>query len=101
MPTQTPTSQSYLATREGLITGYIGPDAAKCLRALLLAEGLKLYAQTTGRVIILRQMTATRMLGAATAITAKRYKRGQQAQAAIDVQRWADEMKAALPRVEE
>lgn len=45
-------------------------------------------------------MTISNMLAMATGYTGIKYKRGAYVQAAEDVQRWADEMKAALPIIE-
>lgn len=100
MSTQTLTSQSYLATREGRVTCYVGPDAVKCFNAIILAHALKCYI-TSERQITPKHWTALKMLKAATKFTGIEYKRGEQDKAARDVIRWADEMKAALPKVEE
>lgn len=99
MTTQTLISQSYLAMREGHITGYVGPDAAKCFQAIVIANALRLYAKH--RMMANRQWTPTRMLAMATRFTGIAYRRGQYEEAAFHVQRWVDEMKAALPKVEE
>jgi hypothetical protein len=99
MTIKTLTSQSYLATREGVVTGYVGPDAAKCFQAIVLTNALWLYAKH--RMIANRHYTPMKMLAMASRFTDITYHRGQYEEAAFHVQRWADEMKAALPKMDE
>jgi hypothetical protein len=79
-------------------TSFVGPDAVSCFAAFALASGLRLYAKTGLRPN--RAYTPSAMLAAASRITGKRYKRGQHELAAADVQRWAEEMRDALPHSE-
>lgn len=77
---------------------FVGPDAIIYVRAELLSSSLKLYAVC--KIIPTRGVTATKMLKMATGYTGKSYKRGEYLKAANDVKKWADEMKAALPKIE-
>jgi hypothetical protein len=77
-------------------TSFVGADAVNYVRAELLASSLRLYAECG--ILPTRTVTATKMLKLATGYTGKAYKRGQYLTAACDVKKWADEMKAALPK---
>ena len=90
---------SYIGVRDGECRSFVGPDATNYVRAVTVAQGLRMYAKHGMRIT--RMATPTRLLQAATQYTGKRYKRGAYLQAADDVMRWADEMKAALPKVED
>ena len=92
------TEGSYLEVRDGKITTYVGEDATRAFQAIAIAHALKFYAKTGMKVN--RMYTPTAMLKVATSITGKSYKRGAYAEAGDDLQKWADEMKAALPIVE-
>lgn len=59
---------------------------------------LKLWAVT--KIIPTRGVTITKMLQMATGYTGRTYKRSEAVIAANDVKKWADEMKAAIPKVE-
>lgn len=88
-------ADSYIGVSNGQCTSFVGPDAVNYFRAECLASALKFYAKTGMKIT--RNVTPTSMLKMATEYTGKSYKRGQYQQAADDVKRWADEMKAALP----
>lgn len=88
---------NYIGVTDGKCTTFVGPDAVNYVRAEFLASSLKLYAKA--KITPTRGVTATRMLAMATGYTGKKYKRGQYETAAADVKKWADEMKAALPKV--
>ena len=75
-------------------TSYSGPDAVAQYRARVLASSLRLYARTGIRPT--RGVGPARMLQLASAITHKKYKRGEHMRAADDVTQWADTMLAAL-----
>jgi hypothetical protein len=89
---------SFIGVDNGECRSFVGPDAVNYVRAVYLANSLKLYAKA--KIIPTRGVTATKMLAMATGYSGKAYKRGQYVEAANDVQKWADEMKAALPTVE-
>lgn len=91
------TSSEITYHRGGGVT-FSGPDAVAFVRAAALASSLKLYA--VAKIIPTRGVTITKMLAIATGITGKRYKRGEALKAAADVEKWAREMKAALPQTE-
>lgn len=93
-------SDSYMTVRNGQVSSYVGCDAVSVVRALSLWSALKLYVNSGGKIIPTRGMTITKMLKLATQITGKSYKRTEAMKAAEDVKKWADEMKAALPVVE-
>lgn len=76
-----------------------GPDAQAFFHAAVLSSALGLYASCG--IIPTRGVTITRMLEQASAITKKKYKRGDAAKAQADVKAWADEMNAALPHIVE
>jgi hypothetical protein len=76
-----------------------GPDAVAVFRAIVIANGLRLYARTGIKPN--RAYTPTAMLKAASGITGKAYKRGQYAQAAADVSAWAEEARAKIPETAE
>lgn len=78
-------------------TAFVGPDATNMIRATVLASALKLYA--LHKIIPTRGVTPTRMLAMASGYSGKRYKRGAYLEAAADVDRWAREMRAALPHL--
>lgn len=89
-------SESLIETSKGG-TMFVGPDAISFVRAVMLASHLRLYHKCG--IIPTRGVGIMAMLKMATAITKKPYKRTQILAAADDVQKWADEMKAALPVV--
>ena len=72
-----------------------GPDATRMMQAFVLASSLRLYAKT--KMIPTRGVTITYMLNMAAQFSGKKYKRGQAELAAADVQKWAEEMRAAIP----
>lgn len=76
-------------------TTLAGPDAVNLFRAITLVSALRLYART--RMLMTRGATPTRLLAWAKEYTGKTYKRGDYVQAADDVQKWVNTMKAALP----
>jgi hypothetical protein len=90
-------NDSYIGVNsKGECSSFVGSDAVNYVRAELLASSLRLYAEC--KIIPTRGVTATKMLKMATGYTGKAYKRGQYLTAACDVKKWADEMKAALPK---
>lgn len=91
-------NDSYIGTNDGKCTTFVGDDAVNYVRAEVLASSLKLYA--TAKILPTRGVTASGMLKLATGYTKKLYKRGEYVKAAEDVQLWAREMKAALPKIE-
>ena len=91
------TAASYIEYNQGS-TAFVGPDATAFFRAAVIVSGLRLYGRHKIRPS--RCWTPTAMLTAATGITGKPYKRGAYLQAADDVERWAREMKAALPQID-
>lgn len=76
-------------------TTFAGPDAVNLVRAVHLKAALSLYAKT--KMLMTRGSTPTVLLKIAAEYTGKKYKRGQHAQAADDLQVWIATMKAALP----
>jgi hypothetical protein len=80
-------------------TSIVGPDAMNLYRAAVLKQALKLYA--SHKILATRAITPTSMLVMATEYTGKKYKRGQHAQAAADVDVWVQTMKAGMPIVRE
>lgn len=84
---------------EGQVRAYVGPDAVNLMRAIMLKQGLNLYARTKMRMT--SGVSPTDMLRAATGYTGKSYKRGDYAKAANDVRKWIDTMRAALPVTKE
>lgn len=95
MATDKPDDSHLSVNKEGLVTAYVGKDAVSLFRARVIASALRLYAKT--KIKANRAYTPKNMLAAATDITGKSYKRGQFEQAAADIDKWAAEMKAALP----
>lgn len=89
---------SYIGVTNGKCTSFTGPDATNYFRAEMLANCLRLYAKSG--IQPTRSVGPTQMLRMATGYTGIKYKRGQYESAAVDVKKWADEMKAALPKVE-
>ena len=86
--------------KDGKCVAFVGPDAMRYIQAETLASALKLYVNSNGRIIPTRGFGITKMLELATQYTGKKYKRSEATKAAEDVKVWADEMKAALPKVE-
>lgn len=76
-------------------TTFAGPDAVNLVRATYLVSALRMYAKS--RMLMTRGATPTHMLRLAGQYTGKTYKRGEHLQAADDVAKWADTMRAALP----
>ena len=76
-------------------TTFVGRDATELVRAVMLANSLRLYVKSG--IIPTRGVTITRMLQMAHRYTGKAYKRGQAALAAADVAVWIETMKSALP----
>lgn len=87
--------QSEIIHHEGGGTTLAGKDAVNLYRAATLKSALNLYAKSN--ILLARNITPTSMLTMATGYTGKKYKRGQHAQAAADVDVWVQTMKAALP----
>lgn len=83
-------------------TTLVGPDAVNLYRAATLASGLRLYARSG--ILLTRGATPTRLLLIAKEYTGKTYKRkpdrAHYLDAANDVQKWVETMRAALPHVE-
>lgn len=90
-------TDSYIEAHGDGGVSYVGLDAVSLYRATALKSGLRLYAKTGMKPN--SAWTPTAMLAAAGGITGKRYKRGQYAAAAADLQIWIDAMRAALPIV--
>ena len=88
---------SYLGVRDGQITSYVGEDATRAFQAIAVAHALRFYAKTGMKMN--RMYTPTNMLKVASSITGKKYKARAYVEAADDLQKWANEMKAALPKV--
>jgi hypothetical protein len=76
-------------------TTFAGPDAVMLFRTAALASALGLYAKCG--MIPTRGVTITRMLQSASAVTGKKYKRGEALKAQADLKTWCDAMKAAIP----
>lgn len=74
---------------------FVGPDAVMLVRAVQLKVALGVYAHTGLRVS--GKVSPGMMLAAATQFTGKRYGRHEYAKAAVDVGKWVDTMRAALP----
>lgn len=92
------TQQSYVQVGEtGTTRAFVGPDAVNLMRAITLASGIELWIKT--KMLPTRGCTITYMLEMAKGYTSKTYKRSQAAQAAADVRKWVETMKAAIPAV--
>lgn len=91
---------SYIGVNNGKCQSFVGSDAVNYVKAELLASSLNLYVASGGRIIPTRGVGITKMLQMATSYTKKKYKRTEALKAAEDVKKWADEMKAALPKIE-
>ena len=90
---------SHIGVTGDKCTSFVGSDAVNYVRAELLASSLKMYVSSGGRIIPTRGVGITKMLQMATGYTGKKYKRTEASKAADDVKKWADEMKAALPKI--
>ena len=86
--------QSYIEHGPGG-TAFVGREAVNIYAAIVLKSGIGLYAKCGIRPN--RHYTPTRMLAAAGAITGKKYKRGQYAQAVADLQEWIDTNRPKVP----
>jgi hypothetical protein len=75
-------------------TTFSGPDGVSVFRALVLASGLRLYAQT--KILPNKSYTPTNMLRAATGMTGTKYKRGEYIRAADDLKRLADNLRIKI-----
>lgn len=80
---------------ENAPTVWAGPDATRLFAAIALATALDLYARR--RLLVNRNYTPTKMLAAAGRLCGKTYRRGQHAEAWLDVRQWVNAMKAAMP----
>jgi len=89
---------SYIAKRGEGITAYIGHDATRLAHAKTVYIALR--ACKAG-MRLTRAATPTRCFQLASAISGKRYKRGQYDQAIADVRAWIVTMEAALPVVQD
>jgi len=69
----------------------VSPEA---YRLVALKQALKIHVQTQGRMRLTRTATPTRMLEMASEYTGKRYRRGQQDQALLDIQEVLDNLVA-------
>lgn len=91
---------SHIGVLEGKYTSFVGSDAVNYVRAELLSSSIKMYVSSGGRIIPTRGVGISKMLEMATGYTGKKYKRKEASIAADDVKKWANEMKAALPKIE-
>lgn len=69
----------------------VSPEA---YRLVALKQALKIHVQTQGRMRLTRSASPTRMLEMASEYTGKRYRRGQQDQALLDIQEVLDNLVA-------
>ena len=69
----------------------ISPEA---YRLVALKQALKIHVMTQGRMRLTRSASPTRMLEMASEYTGKRYRRGQQDQALLDIQEVLDNLVA-------
>ena len=76
-------------------TTFAGRDAVNLFRAITLKSALGLYAKS--KLLTTRGLTPTLMLTLAGEYTGKKYKRGQHAQAAEELDAWIQTMRCALP----
>jgi len=79
----------------GQAAGFSGPQGIDTFRAFVIASALRLYAKTGMKAN--RAYTPSNMLAAASAMTGKKYKRGQYEQAANDLAEYGNKLKASLP----
>jgi len=76
----------------------VGPDAIRMAKALTLWSAIRLLQKGIQPT---RGFTMKKALAMATTFTGKTYKRSESEQARVDVKKWADEMRAALPHTVE
>lgn len=79
---------------KGDATGFYGPDAVEVYRVATLASAIRLASKG---ICPTRGFTLTKGLKMATAVTKKTYRRKDAELAVTDLQKWVQEMKAALP----
>lgn len=91
--------ENYRTARDGKVTGYVGPIAVSLFQAIVIKNGIKLYADTGLKPN--RAYTPSAMLRTAGAITGKTFKRGQYQQAIDALQEWIDPQRAKVPIVHE
>lgn len=60
------------------------------IRAIALKGALKIHIATNGQMRANRAYTPTRVLAACGELTGKKYKRGQQPQALLDIEQWLE-----------
>jgi hypothetical protein len=100
----TNTPDSYIQTRDGAATSFVGPDAIRLFQAATLKSHIKLYAKS--RIIPTRGVSFTKMLRMAADLQGlppyKRFQNVQQAadKVCADLDAWMAAMKSALPIVE-
>jgi hypothetical protein len=90
-------NESYIGVGKNGATSFVGRDAVELLRVVTLRSGLSLLKNG---IIPTRGLTITKALAIATSYTGKKYKRTEIEKAREDLKVWADNMSAALPRVE-
>ena len=88
-------TESYIKATSGGGTAFVGPAAVDLYRAAVLRSALKLYVKTGIKAN--RMYTPTAMLATAGAITGKRYRRGQMADALADLTLAIEAMRASVP----
>lgn len=89
-------SDSYIGyNKEGQATSFVGEQAVDLFRAAALMQALGFYAIG----MKMKAMTATQALKFATQYTKKPYKRGQHAQAKLDMQEYLDKAKQQVATV--
>ena len=84
--------------KNGDATGFMGFDAVNLYRATVLWSGIRLLQQGIQPT---RGFTMTKALKMASNYTHKPYKRTESDKARADLKVWIDEMKAALPVVQQ
>lgn len=84
--------------KDGSLSSLVGKDAVSLMRVQTIITGIRMNIQTGGKMVLTRDATITRLLQMAGEYTGKKYKRSQKEQAMADLQKWFEEMKAALPQ---
>jgi type II secretory pathway component PulF len=91
-------NDSYIGVGKHGATSFVGPDATELFRVATLRSALGLLSKG---ITPTRGLTITKALALATGVTKKKYKRTEIEKAREDLKKWADEMAAALPKVQQ
>lgn len=87
--------ESFIQTRNGKATTFVGPDATRLYRATVIKHSIELHSRCG--MLPTRGVSITKLFALATEYTGKAYRRHEHSRAIADLELWIVTMRAALP----